>query len=343
MIDFNGNIPEIIQKLSKEHGFDKIFLLADSNTVAIAESLQIPNLNPIHICIVPAGEQHKTLSQAMYVWEFLSQNGANRKSLLINVGGGMITDLGGFCGSTYMRGIKTYNIPTSLLAMVDASVGGKTGVNHQHLKNQIGTFHNPIGTSIHAGFLETLPKSEFINGWAEVIKHGIISGGELWSLVKQGLPEFNDKRWPFIIEQNVSIKLEIVQKDPQESGLRKLLNFGHTIGHALESCFLSHNDFIGHGHAVAAGMVIESTIANQLGMLSNEILNEIKHAIDSTFDRLILPATWFDEILALVKLDKKNSDNQIFLVLPKKIGDVEINIPVNPDVVLSALTKYAET
>jgi 3-dehydroquinate synthase len=342
LIDFSGNIPAVIEQLLITFDVDKVFVLADSNTVSIVDQLKIKSLREENICVIPAGEQHKTLAQAAHIWEFLSDNRASRKSLLINVGGGMITDLGGFCGSTYMRGIRTLNIPTSLLAMVDASLGGKTGINHQHFKNQIGTFHNPIATCINIQFLYSLPKLEFINAWAEIMKHGIIDGGALWSTIKSGLPNEDSESWLFIVKENVRIKSEIVQKDPLESGLRQKLNFGHSIGHALESCYLAHKDFICHGQAVAAGIVIESFISNQLNLLTSKHLQEITQVVDSSFERLSISPDWFQQLLNYIKVDKKNFNDQIIMVLPQKPGHLQLNVPVKSEQIISALTRYVE-
>jgi 3-dehydroquinate synthase len=342
LIVFSENIPEVLERLCSENQIDKILALADENTAHLLKSNVFSFLQAENIYVVPAGEINKNLSQASKIWEFMALSCASRKSLLINFGGGMITDLGGFCASTFMRGIPFVNVPTSLLGMVDASIGGKTGINHLHLKNYIGSFQNPLAICINTTFLKTLPKDELISGWAEVIKHGIIRGGKLWELCKNGIPEISDtEAWKILVELNTEVKQGIVESDPREKGLRKSLNLGHTLGHAIETWFLQNGEKLSHGAAVAAGMIIESHIAVGLKLLQMQDYNEIAQTIDGVFPKLKFNADRFEEIARLCLSDKKNQSGRIFMVLPKKIGEIQLDVEVNHSQIIEALNRYA--
>ena len=248
--------------------FSKIAVLTDEN-IQISLISQISQIKKslnreLVIITIPAGEKFgKNIETVKKIWKKMFESGLDRQSLLINLGGGVICDMGGFAASTFMRGIEFINIPTTLLAQVDASVGGKTGVNFNEIKNAIGVFKNPIGVVIDVQTLKTLPKREFVSAFGEIIKHGVISGREHFNLVTSKKPEeFNEQELIEIIKQSIKIKSNIVKKDPKETtGLRKVLNFGHTIGHAVESLSWKTNKSLLHGEAVAIGMVAESNLA----------------------------------------------------------------------------------
>lgn len=343
MIVYDTHIPAFIRDILNEKRYSQVFVLTDSNTFPIFKELQTDALPDSHICVIPAGEQHKTLSTTALVWEFLAGNRADRKSLLLNFGGGMICDLGGFAASTYMRGIRFMNIPTTLLAMADAAVGGKTGINLLHLKNYVGTFSPAAEVLIDTSVLRFLPVSELTNGWAEVLKHGIIAGGELWTLCRQVLPDSDDTlSWSLIVKQNIELKQSIVDRDPEENGLRRILNFGHTIGHAVETVVMNHRDYIGHGPAVAAGIITESLIAEKKGLLNPEICQEIISATDGTFNRLDAVKKYVPQILDAISGDKKNVQGRILMSLPFQIGDVRPSIDVEREIIEQALRAYAK-
>ena len=235
---------------------------------------------------IPEGEEHNTIDICTGVWEALSEYNAVRKSLMIILGGGVVTDLGGFVASTYMRGIDYINVPTSLLAMVDASVGGKTGVDLGSLKNQIGVISEGSMVLIDTSFLDTLPQNHMISGYAEMIKHGLITDKNYWDTLTQ-LEKLDISDLDQLIYDSVVIKNNIVSEDPTEKGLRKILNFGHTLGHAIESYFLQNADKspLLHGEAIAIGMILESYISHKQLGLSNEDLTEISSGILKTFSK----------------------------------------------------------
>lgn len=295
-----------------------------------------------HIAIIPSGEQHKNFSSAEMIWDMLVTEHASRKSVLVNFGGGMITDLGGFAASVFMRGIKFVNIPTTLLAMVDASVGGKTGINYGHFKNYIGTFSHPAEVIIDTRILSNLPGEELINGWAEVLKHAIIKGGELWHKVSAGIPEsFNQSEWARIVEANISVKSDIVNTDATEQGLRKVLNLGHSVGHAIESVLIESSGYIPHGQAVAAGIWIESYIAVKRNILNEQDFYDITNIIQQSFVKAEFPENSTERIIELVKGDKKNHSDRILMALPEKPGKVIYDIEVSAGEVIEALRAYA--
>lgn len=343
MIRYTDHVIAELRECIKLESYDKIFAITDENTFAFIYEFIGAIVPHEQVIMVSAGDQHKNLQTAEIIWGQLAKMLASRKSLVINIGGGMVTDLGGFCASTYMRGIDFINIPTTLLSMVDASVGGKTGVNFGHLKNYIGTFAEPIAVIIQPNILKALPQEELKNGWAEIIKHGIIAGGELWELVNKGMPKIADTAaWKHIIALNIELKSKVVKVDKKEAGLRKVLNLGHTVGHALETAFLKHNDYLGHGKAVAAGMVMESFIALEMGLLPEEDASSIESAIDAVFERLDLADYNMQALLADMKGDKKNHFGSINMALPRNIGAVQYDILVTDSVILNALALYGK-
>lgn len=343
MISFDDHIPDFITRIISENRYDNLFVLTDSNTFPVFNDYRIQSLPQDHLMVIPAGEQHKNLATAASVWEFLAKHGAGRHAALICFGGGVVTDLGGFCASTYMRGIDHINIPTTLLCMVDAAVGGKTGINLMHLKNYVGTFSEPKDVCADVTVLKNLDRNELVNGWAEVIKHGVISGGELWDICRKPLPEVTDTElWKSLVRHNIETKEKVVAADPSEKGLRRILNFGHSVGHAIETAVMNSKGYIGHGPAVAAGMIIESVIAEEMALLSKQDLAAITKSIDTVFERIALTAEMQESITALVQSDKKNRNNTILMSLPAAIGDVRQDIRVTPEFITKALKQYVQ-
>lgn len=341
MIRFSGDIASDLSIWISQTPYDHIVFLADDHTATHCGHLLGAIWNKQQALVVPHGESAKTLDTARLVWEFLIEKKATRKSLLINLGGGMVTDLGGFCASVYQRGIDFVNIPTTLLAMADASTGGKTGIDFNHYKNYIGTFSAPKAVFIHTQFLRSLPEEEMKNGWAEVIKHAILAGGDLWEKVHQGIPPQQDSAvWSELISENIAIKSAIVEEDMYEKGRRRILNFGHTIGHALESVALDHGHPQKHGYCVAAGMVAESYIAHRTGLLKEETWLQIESLIDKYFPRFRNLHHQTDELLAYILADKKNSAGKISLSLPQDIGTISIGTEVPLTDILEALKYY---
>ncbi len=293
---------------------ERAIILCDSNTNQCFEYLHVacPKSAELPVILMPAGEQYKTLKTCEMVWHQLTEFGADRSTILVNLGGGVVTDLGGFAASTFMRGIRFVNIPTSLLGMVDAAIGGKTGVDFGGLKNMVGTFSQPEAVLINSNFLKTLPARQYRNGLAEVLKHAFISDSSILNLMDANEDE--------LISRSVQVKLDIVKRDEFESGERKKLNFGHTIGHAIESYFLETDKPVLHGEAIAAGMILESWISHKVADLSNAELNSICTAIDSIFSKIPISETDWSSIKKLLIYDKKNRDGQVQFVLLRAIG-----------------------
>ncbi|GAA4969567.1 3-dehydroquinate synthase [Algibacter aquimarinus] len=324
--------------------FSKIFILVDENTHAHCLPYFLEKLNTsivIEIIEIESGEINKTIDTCVGVWNTLSDLDADRKSLLINIGGGVITDLGGFVACTFKRGIKYINIPTSLLSMVDASVGGKTGVDLGHLKNQIGVISNPDLVLIDTNFLDTLPRNQMRSGLAEMLKHGLITGEEYWSkftdLSKLTLDDLDD-----LIYESVMIKKNVVEQDPNENGLRKTLNFGHTLGHAIESYFLSNPEktTLLHGEAIVVGMILACYISTKLLGFPEEKTQLIKNIFVDYYGKTTISQNEYATIIDLLKYDKKNNHGNINFVLLQDIGVTKIDCIVDEDVIIDAFKYY---
>ena len=314
---------------------EKAIILCDSNTNQCFGYLHVacPKTAELPVIQMPAGEQHKTLKTCEMVWYHLTEFGADRNTILVNVGGGVVTDLGGFVASAFMRGIRFVNIPTSLLGMVDAAIGGKTGVDFGGLKNMIGTFSQPEAVLIDSNFLKTLPARQYRNGLAEVLKHAFISDSSILNLMDANEDE--------LISRSVQVKLDVVKRDEFESGERKKLNFGHTIGHAIESHFLETDKPVLHGEAIAAGMILESWISHKVAGLSNAELNSICTAIDSIFSKISISETDWISIKKLLIYDKKNRDGQVQFVMLRAIGDAVTDQFVSEELLDQAFHFYS--
>ena len=292
--------------------YSQVAILVDENTKRDCLH-KLPKIENALVIEIKSGEEYKNISTCNFIWEQLTINNFDRNSLLINLGGGVIGDMGGFCASTYKRGLDFIHIPTTLLAMVDASVGGKLGIDFKGLKNQIGLFNNPNSVLISSEFLETLVENELKSGFAEVVKHALISDSSLWVKLKN-LP-FTDLDWEDIIDTSVQIKNKIVLADPFEKGERKKLNFGHTFGHAIESYYLEKGTPISHGEAVFMGMILETEISD----LSETKKNEIKNYILSNFALPYTPKK--SNLHKFLINDKKNQDGRINFTLLSEIGN----------------------
>jgi 3-dehydroquinate synthase len=343
-IHFNSKCYTELNSYLSASNFSKIFILVDTNTHQHCLSQFLSQLETnvtIEIIEIEAGEQQKTIETCVGVWNTLSELGADRKSLIINLGGGVVTDLGGFVACTFKRGIKYINVPTSLLAMVDASVGGKTGVDLGVLKNQIGVINSGDLVLIDTMFLNTLPQNHLKSGLAEMLKHGLIHDRIYWNkltdLSKLDMNDLDD-----LIYESVQIKYNIVTKDPFEEGLRKSLNYGHTLGHAIESHFLSDDtkEELLHGEAVAIGMVLECYIsAKQLGFPMDDV-DEVKTVVLNTFKSVTIKTKDIEEIIDLMKYDKKNEHGNINFVLLESIGKPKMNCIVDNELIYEAFEYY---
>lgn len=303
----------------KAVSFSAAFILSDSNTAIHCVPLVRPSFETDHVIIIEAGEKNKTLDQSEAIWTYLIEHGADRNSILINVGGGMISDLGGFTAACFQRGIRFVHVPTSLLAMTDAAIGGKVGVDFQYHKNYIGLFSFPEFIYINPVFLKTLPRAEIKSGLAEMIKHAIIGSPTLFEALAN-IEDTLKMDWKNVLPASIEVKRKIVMADPMEKGIRKTLNFGHTLGHALESYFLEKKQPISHGLAVTYGMMGESKLAMDSGLLSSQDFEKILELLIRLLDPPALPLPGFPDLQIWLSKDKKNTHNRLSFSLPEKIG-----------------------
>ncbi|MBE0650236.1 MAG: 3-dehydroquinate synthase [Bacteroidales bacterium] len=332
---------EKLQTLFEE--FSKVFVLVDENTQKYCLPVLLEKagtLDADRIISVPSGEEFKNLKTVSFIWEKLTEMAASRDSLLINLGGGVITDMGGFAAATFKRGMSFINIPTTLLGQVDAALGGKTGVDFQEFKNHIGTFTNPLAVVVDPVFLKTLDDLQWKSGFAEVLKYGFIMDKPLLDNIgNRSYQQIKDDS-EMIIINSARDKIRVVEEDGLEKGLRKILNFGHTAGHALETWFLKSGNPITHGEAVAAGMICESWLSNQLTGLSDEDLKKVIDIIDRSFNRLSFPASVFEELLQLTRQDKKVRGNLSRFSLLKNCGESVFDVPVEDSLFVQSLEFY---
>ncbi len=335
---FSENADASLQQVLSQSNYDRIVVLVDENSRKFCLD-KFPCLADTDIIQVSSGEREKTLATCNHIWEQMTQWGLSRKSALINLGGGVITDMGGFAASTYKRGIEFINIPTTLLSQVDASIGGKVGIDFNGLKNHLGVFREPRAVLLDTQFLATLDQRQLKSGFAEVIKHGLIADSSYWyRIVKQPFDEIAN--WNDLLKKSVELKGLVVQKDPLENGLRKILNFGHTLGHAIETYFLESEEPLLHGEAIAIGMILESKLsADILGMPTKQ-LEEISEYISSAFPTRVLPEP--GEIEALLGQDKKNENNRVNYSLLEAIGKCQWNVQVSSDDLDRAMTYYTK-
>jgi len=356
MIITATDIRQTFLDLVQEAAADRVFILADETTSRLclpAFGLGVeggagmpscasgqPPVTP-HLITIPAGDDHKNLQTLSTVWTALTEQGATRHSLLINVGGGVVTDIGGFAAATFKRGIRYINFPTTLLAMVDAATGGKTGINFAGLKNEIGAFHQPQHVVLWAGFLTTLDKENLLSGMAEMFKHILIGVGDGTALAQmttlvdtfsQGLDATH------LIRQSVGIKEHIVAEDPTERGLRKALNFGHTIGHAIESLLLEKHTPVLHGYAVAWGMIGELFLSHAAEGLPIDILRGATRMFNELYGPCPISCHDYERLYALMRHDKKNlSAAEVRFVLLAKAGDIRLDRTASRDEIFEAL------
>ena len=312
----------------------QLFVLTDSHTKVhcLPFFAEFIGENPYHLLTLEAGEEHKNLASVQVVWDFLLKHHATREAILINLGGGMITDLGGFAAATYMRGIRFVNIPTTLLAMVDASSGGKTGLDYQGVKNAIGTFTPPLATLIHPEYLHTLPAKELLSGFAEMLKHALIASKEEWvKLLQLAQEELQQDKWvealrtTGALQASMAIKEKVVAQDPRETGWRKILNFGHTIGHAIESAALDNNPQP-HGYCVLWGMVAEVYLSVVKAGCPREVLQQLTQLMLQYYGRPQCNCKQREQLIQRMYQDKKNSANQTpNFTLLRAVGEPVIN------------------
>ena len=325
--------------------YDKLFILTDENTYRQCLPLLagVEALQDASVIQTAAGDTHKGLEYLAKIWERLSNEGATRHSLLVNLGGGMVTDMGGFAGATFKRGIRTINIPTTLMASVDAAVGGKTGINFNGLKNEIGSFYPPLCVFIDCEFLRTLDRDNILSGYAEMIKHGLISSMENYtSVMLYDIDTMNYSYLNQLVEQSVAVKERIVEEDPKEQGIRKALNFGHTIGHAYESLSFQKGTPLLHGHAVAAGIISELYLSHKQCDFPADKLHQVCYYIKEYYPPFLFDCKDYDTLYELMTHDKKNEAGVINFTLLSQVGDVRINQQVSKELILESFDFYRE-
>lgn len=340
--DMRKELQEFLSALN----YDRLFILTDTNTREKCYPLvkDIPAFQGTPVLVTEADDTHKSLECLCQIWSYLSNHGASRHSLLVNLGGGMITDMGGFAGATFKRGIRTINIPTTLMASVDAAVGGKTGINFNGLKNEIGSFYPPLCVFIDCEFLRTLDRDNILSGYAEMIKHGLISSMENYtSVMLYDIDTMNYSYLNQLVGQSVAVKERIVTEDPKEQGIRKALNFGHTIGHAYESLSFKQAHPILHGHAVAAGIVSELFLSHKLCGFPMEKVRQVVYYIKEYYPPFPFGCKDYDTLHEFMTHDKKNEGGIINFTLLAQVGDVRINQSVNKETILESLDFYRES
>lgn len=342
-IHFQEDAYAYFHTLLNNKKYSKVLILVDQNTGnhCLPKFMrQLPQGLTPEIISINAGEQHKNIETCLDVWQALTSFKADRKSILINLGGGMVTDLGGFVASTFKRGIEFINVPTTLLSMVDASVGSKTGIDLGSLKNLIGCFSDPKMVVIDTDFLKTMPERDFNSGIAEIIKYGLTYDATLWKKLK--VNDLSNENLTSIIHRSIEIKNEIVLQDLKENSLRKVLNFGHTIGHAIESYFLENKDknALTHGEAIGIGMVIEAYASCKLLGFPEQEVASIKYKITELYGKISIPESDYKAILDLMKYDKKNIGDSINFVLLEAIGRFKIDVKVPQEILNEGLNYY---
>lgn len=323
---------------------DRLFILTDETTHRLCWPIldELLHAQEAKVITIPASDTHKDVTSLMQVWQELSNGGATRHSCLVNLGGGMVTDLGGFAASTFKRGINFINIPTTLLAMVDASVGGKTGINFNGLKNEIGVFNESRFVLIDTQFLQTLDAKNICSGYAEMLKHGLISDEKTWNeLITFPLMQPDLKKLQYMVAESVKVKERIVEQDPHEQGIRKALNLGHTFGHAFESWALKRSPIL-HGYTVAFGLICELYLSCFKVGFPTERMRQTVSFIRENYGYLPVTCNDYDELIALMTHDKKNTNGIINFTLLGNIGDIRINQTATDEEIKEALDFFRE-
>lgn len=340
---FTGNISTQLAAFLQLQSYSQLFILADTQTfllcLPVLQKHSVELTDKAKVICVPNGEINKNISTCQQIWAQLLAEKADRNALLLNLGGGVVGDMGGFCASVYKRGISFIQVPTTLLAQVDASVGSKTGIDFGGVKNSIGTFTNPIAVFIDPVFLQTLPQNQISNGFAEMLKHGLIADAEVFaqlSAFNVEKPEVD--KWKEAILRSVQLKKSIVEADPLEKGLRKILNFGHTIGHALESFSLQHHaEPLLHGEAIALGMLAELFLSGKKVNLSPVEANKAMEAVVKICPVFSFSETDYPEILQYIANDKKNTSAAVNCTLITEIGKAVYDCPITKTDIVESL------
>lgn len=340
--DLNRDLSDILSRLS----FDKLFLLTDENTERLCyplvkDNTQIAKAGKI---IIKAGDDNKNIETLSSIWKYLSENGATRHSLLINLGGGMLTDIGGFAAASFKRGIKCINIPTTLLGAVDAAVGGKTGINFNGLKNEIGAFAPAETVLIDSAFFKSLDHQNFLSGYAEMIKHGLIDSDKEWQATMSfDTEEIDYEKLKQLVLDSVGVKERIVEIDPFEKGMRKALNLGHTIGHAFESMSYELNKPVQHGYAVAWGIICELYLSHRFCGFPKEKMYKTIYFIKDNYHGFYFDCDHYERLYEYMKHDKKNESDTVNFTFLSDVGKIEINQTASKEDIFDAIDFLRES
>ncbi|GAB3896274.1 3-dehydroquinate synthase [Spirosoma agri] len=332
-------LAESLPAFLESYDFSAIAVIADNHTFRFCYP-ELKALLPKHTLVrIKAGEEQKHIATCELIWDALTRANFDRYALVINLGGGVIGDMGGFCAATYKRGIAFVQLPTTLLSQVDASVGGKLGIDFRGYKNHIGVFQQPDAVLIDPTFLTTLPDRELRSGFAEIIKHCLIADAAMWDNIRHR--DLDEQDWAALVAHSVAVKQRIVAEDPTEKGLRKILNFGHTLGHAVETYFLTQpRKRLLHGEAIAVGMVAEAYIAFHKKMIDENLLTQIEEYVFAVYGNVRLTDADTEPILALTLQDKKNRGNQVRMALLDGLGSCTFDVPVTASEMRRALEFY---
>jgi 3-dehydroquinate synthase len=343
-IIISKNLKSELATAISECEHDKTFILVDEVTKEKCWPLLSKQLSmrKAKLITIGATDTHKNIESLAHVWEELGKDGASRHSLLINLGGGMVTDLGGFAASTFKRGINFINIPTTLLAMVDASVGGKTGINFNGLKNEVGVFNDSKYVILDTDFLKTLDGQNICSGYAEMLKHGLISNEKMWAeLIKFNIQQPDLEKLQEMLAKSVKVKENVVKKDPHEQGIRKALNLGHTFGHAFESWSLKHSPIL-HGYAVAYGMICELYLSAIKTGFPTDKMHQTVQFIRENYGAINITCDDYPELIELMTHDKKNRNGIINFTLLANIGDIRIDQTATEEEIKEAFDFFRE-
>ena len=341
---FTNDINTTLDNVCATIEYDRCFVLCDTNSHACA----LPLLNSERVCTatvitIPEGDANKNLDTLAHAWQRLSESGATRHSLLINMGGGIVTDLGGMAAATFKRGMRYINVPTTLLGAVDAAVGGKTGINFGGLKNEIGVFATPLAVLVSTQFYATLAREELLAGYAEMIKHALIDNEQhYYQLLDCDVTKSDTNTMLQLVQRSVSVKQGIVEQDPREQGVRKMLNLGHSIAHAFESHALANDRPIRHGYAVAWGLVCELLIAHRTLHFPSSIIYDLARYIEQHYGAYAITCDDYDEIYQYLRHDKKNQGDTLNFTLLRNVGQCEINCPIEKKEIEIALDFYRD-
>lgn len=338
---FVGEIFPRLQAFLKEKSYPRTVLIVDDNTEKYCLPILEKHIDVTNFLLitVPEGELNKNIHTAQLIWQQMMDNGIGRRDLCINLGGGVIGDMGGFAASTYKRGIDFIQIPTTLLSQVDASIGGKLGIDFNQVKNSVGVFENPKAVFVDPIFHNTLPKGELRSGFAEIVKHSLIEDKAQWERIQQ-IDDLENIDWVSFLAPSLKIKQRIVEIDPFEAGLRKALNFGHTIGHAIESDLLETPNRLLHGEAIAIGMICESYIAHKISQLSISNLHAITNFFLKIYGKIAINRDSYPTLIRLMKKDKKNEKDEINFTLIESPGKAIINQTCNQALIIESLDYY---